>query len=185
MKQTLDQNEILIAEFNYAKEMAFQANEDRIRIYSFYIASIGTLIASGILVDFDNKDHAAIWSLVFLTLSFWGFISLLKLARLRIAWFEAAKVMNSIKDHYIESNSKLGEVFLWTNRTLPKQDKIWTVAFLTSLIIILFNTIFNVLAAEFTLIAFDSKVSILAGIIIALISLAIHLYIWFRMLRNI
>lgn len=186
-KTTLDPNEILVAEYNYAKEMAFQANEDRIRIYSFYIASIGTLIASGIIADSRSRDHAALWSLVFLTLSFWGFISLLKLARLRIAWLEAARVMNKIKEYYIDrlETQKLESAFLWTNKTLPKQDKVWTVSFLTSLIIIIFNLVFNILAFEFWLIAVNKDFSLLGGIIVAIISLTNHLLIWFRMLRKI
>ena len=42
---TLSPDEMLIAEYNYIAQTAFQANEDRSRVTSFYFVSVGSLVA--------------------------------------------------------------------------------------------------------------------------------------------
>ena len=45
-KPDLDSNEMLQQEFKYISQTAFQANEDRSRVTSFYFVSVGSLVAA-------------------------------------------------------------------------------------------------------------------------------------------
>ncbi len=53
----LDPNEILSREFEYAAQTALQAYEDRARVFNYYLATAGTLIAGVVLLDLNNSTH--------------------------------------------------------------------------------------------------------------------------------
>jgi hypothetical protein len=55
-KQNLNPDEILIAEFNYIANSAFQANEDRSRAMSFYFVSVGSLMAEILGTQFATNE---------------------------------------------------------------------------------------------------------------------------------
>jgi len=44
--EKLEPGEILLAEYSYIAQTAFQAGEDRARVTSFYLVSVGTLVAA-------------------------------------------------------------------------------------------------------------------------------------------
>ena len=45
-QESLDVNEILVAEFEYIAATAFQANEDRARVSNYYLMSAGAAVAA-------------------------------------------------------------------------------------------------------------------------------------------
>ncbi len=87
----LSANEILIAEFEYIATSAFQANEDRSKATSFFVVSVGSLVATifgaqigGGTAHF-SQNLLLILSILFLLLSVFGFLTTLQLVRLRLA----------------------------------------------------------------------------------------------------
>lgn len=137
MSNQLDPNTILSHEFEYAAQTAFQANEDRVRVFNYYLATVGTMIAASVLGDLNNDTHLTVFALAIAGLAFLGFISLLKLAKLRIAWADSVRAMCLIKKYYVKtcSEAQLKEAFLWTGDTIPSVGKKWTVAFLMAVTI--------------------------------------------------
>ena len=133
--QKLDPNEILISEFKYAAQTAIQANEDRARIYSYLLTTAGTMIAAVAIPTEKTNLYFTIFSVLLSALTVMGFMSLLKLAKLRIAWANSVEAMSKIKDFYIEKCRKVGleNAFLWKKETIPPIGKKWTVAFLMAL----------------------------------------------------
>ena len=108
--EELDANAILVAEFHYARETAAQAMDDRHKMVQFYVISIFIpfltavigLIAIGAksveLIQMPLFRYALTGA--FILLFIMGLLFLLKLIRLRVAWFQSAKCMNKIKHYY-------------------------------------------------------------------------------------
>jgi hypothetical protein len=48
----LNVDTILAAEYNYAAQTAFQANEDRARVTSFYLVTVGSFLAAILSTQF-------------------------------------------------------------------------------------------------------------------------------------
>jgi hypothetical protein len=134
-KNILNPDEILIAEFNYAKETAFQANQDRLALYNYFLSTGGALIAGLVFGNLDNALHKGIFITLFLGLAIWGLISYLKLLKIRIAWNSSILAMNQIKGFYAENstNIDLDKAFRWTTKSKPSMGKVWTVSFLMGL----------------------------------------------------
>jgi len=128
----LDLSDIITAEFNYIAQTAFQSNEDRARVSTFYLSSAASLIAaiatSQLLGDSSQpssaNQQAVAWAFAFLfgTLSFSGLLTILKLARLRLAWLKSARAMNHLKQFCVEANGAVAveQLFLWNSDSLPK-----------------------------------------------------------------
>src|SRR5713101_2519844 len=88
----IDHQEILVAEFQYIAQTAFQANEDRARVSQFYFIYFGAFLAalfSSQLADLDSHQVYIGFVLVFLLITTFGGLTLLQLARLRQAWIES------------------------------------------------------------------------------------------------
>lgn len=136
-KGELDRNTILEAEFNYIAQTVFQNHEDRANTTTFYLVSIGSLVAA-ILSSGDNRLSGKHINLafagLFLLLGLGGVRTLLELARLRHAWFDSVIAMNAIKEYYIKHFSTDPEfvaAFKW--RTLPSRYKTRSISFLIAL----------------------------------------------------
>lgn len=131
----LDSNDLLIAEYGYISESAFQANEDRARVSTYYVVTFGTLVAALFSLQVESADldniHRAL-TIVFLTLTLFGLSTLLQLARLRQAWTECACAMNKIKDYYVDRSDEgeLAEALRWREWTIPASYKPWSIAFM-------------------------------------------------------
>lgn len=136
----LDPDKILSHEFNYAAQTAFQANEDRVRVFHYYLATVGTLIAASVLANSTNDAYMKVFSLAMILLAFLGFIFLLKLIKLRISWKESVRAMCKIKKYYVKKYDELKEALLWEADTIPAVGKLWSVAFLMSLIIAILSS---------------------------------------------
>lgn len=135
--QELDPNEILSREFEYAAQTAFQANEDRVKVFNYYLATAGTMIAAAVLADLTNKVHLTVFGLAACGLAILGVVSMLKLVKLRLAWADSVRAMCQIKEYYIKmfDEIQLENAFRWKMETIPPTGKKWTVAFLMSLTI--------------------------------------------------
>jgi len=140
-RSDLDPSQILIAEFNYIAETAFQANEDRSRVSSFYFVTAGAAIGALLSSQLEPSILPAVYAAFaggFLILTVVGLLTLLQLARLRIAWQDSARAMNVIKDFYLQHAGQLqiDAAFLWRMETLPEGRNYQTVAFLLALSIL-------------------------------------------------
>jgi len=129
----LEVEEIIAAEYTYIAQTAFQAQEDRARVTSFYIVSLASLFGAFFSTSFKEDASALLYfsfAGLFFFLSYFGFITLKQLVLLRKAWFESAHAMNQIKDFIITKNTELNKVFRWQTKTLPDLYKPKSVAFL-------------------------------------------------------
>jgi len=131
-EETLPQD-ILTAEYGYLANTAFQANEDRARVASFYLVSFGSFLLALFSVQWDVAALPLLqWGFVglFLALAVMALLTILQLARLRMAWFASIEAMNAIKEYYIARHPSLQEAILWRNLSAPAKLKPNSVGFL-------------------------------------------------------
>ncbi|PWH17839.1 MAG: hypothetical protein DDG60_01230 [Anaerolineae bacterium] len=119
-----ESTEILLAEFEYIAQTAFQANEDRSRATSFYLVTFGSFIAALISAQIDLSKQTILWldwgfCGLFTTLAIMGLVTTLELARLRLAWYESLQAMNAIKEYAIRRNPELAEAIRWRMPAAP------------------------------------------------------------------
>lgn len=136
-KNELSADTILEAEFEYIEATATQANEDRSKVASFYFVSVGSLIAAIFSAQlFDANKNGEVLQNIYLAfcalfgfLTILGYLTIAQLARLRTAWMDSVKAMNTIKNYYINNiETDLKPAFLWTNEYAPKGYKPGSVA---------------------------------------------------------
>ncbi|MBT7072874.1 MAG: hypothetical protein HN975_18525, partial [Anaerolineae bacterium] len=133
-KKNLNVSEIVVAEYEYIAQTAFQAQEDRARVTTFYLVSVGSLVGA-IYKTTPSTEIATLWAFValFLFLTYFGLLTLYQLIRLRLAWFESIRAMNQIKDFLIKENKELKKIFRWTNKNSPETFKRNSVAYFLAL----------------------------------------------------
>jgi hypothetical protein len=123
-KPSLSSDEILKAEYDYIANTVFQANEDRSRATSFYLLTFSSFIAAIVSYQFDKSFNGnwVDWGFfaLFIVLAVMGLLTVLQLARLRLAWYESVQALNQIKDYYIEHNNDLEKAFSWRSVTAKK-----------------------------------------------------------------
>ncbi len=156
-KVKLDSDEILRAEFDYIAQTAFQANEDRARVTSFYFVSVGSLVAAILGTQFAEDDLRSVsvaFSVLFLALTALGGLTIAQLARLRAAWHESAEAMNQLKDFYIQQRPEIEPAFKWRLATLPPTDKAYSIANLLAVEVSLLGSLTAAAAVYFLLNSF-------------------------------
>src|SRR6185369_5330197 len=141
MKENLDSNQILAAEFQYASDTAHQANDDRGKVFEVFLANIVTLVSAAILPTVFNVDNKVIFILVFLGLFMFGVITLFQLTRTRVAWVSSVKAMNQIKDFYIKHDKTLEDAFKWRVASIPKANSRTSIIFVQSVSIMILNSL--------------------------------------------
>ncbi len=75
----LDSSDLLVAEFNYIAESAFQANEDRARVSQFFFVTFGTFIAaifSSLLSNVSLQTIYTAFAIVFFVVTCLGGLTL-------------------------------------------------------------------------------------------------------------
>ncbi len=127
-------NEILVAEYEYIANSASQANEDRARVASFYLIAVGSLVAALFSTQiFDTTSNFATLSLLFsglfLVLTLLGGLTVVQLARLRVAWYESMTALNQIKEYAIGKDKDLAKAFRWHNHSMPPLYKVNSVSY--------------------------------------------------------
>ena len=127
-------DELLASEYEYITHTANQANEDRARVASFYLIAVGSLVAALFgtqLFEADKFTHTVkiMFSGLFILLTLLGTSTIMQLARLRGAWYEAMLAMNQIKDFAMNQSPELTVAFRWTKDTLPPKYKTGSVSY--------------------------------------------------------
>ena len=143
-KPKIKAENILVAEFEYIAGTAFQANEDRARVSTFYLVSVGSLFGAFFGTQGETSPSAyTAFAGLFLFLSVFGALTLLQLIRLRQAWFQSAKAMNKMKEFVIaqDKDRYLEKAFLWTPKSLPRPYKTGSVAFFLALQVAMLSAI--------------------------------------------
>ena len=134
---TLRAESILLEEFTYVSTTAYQAMEDRARMFSVYLTLVSVLVAG--LGLFSQFGGAATPYLPIVAFTLFGLAGALgtvfffKLIRLRQANRDSIIAMNRIKEYYIalfrQRQPGLGGAFDWRLKTVPG-EKIGNVTFL-------------------------------------------------------
>lgn len=184
----LEPDQLLTAEFQYIAQTAFQANEDRARVSTFYIVTLGSLVAALFSGQLDTVgDPADInrgFAMLFLAVSLFGLLTLLQLVRLRQAWRESALAMNQIKQFYMEHypDLPLNDALRWQNTNLPALYKPWSIGFLQMLqVAILSGVTFGtaVLFLGFATGQNNWGLAIMLGLLFAIL----QVFLYWRLLR--
>lgn len=186
----LDPNSILIAEYQYIAQTAFQANEDRSRVSTFYLVSVASFIAAVFTTLDDGVVQTNfIWAFFFLFagLSLYGLFTLLQLARLRNAWYESVGAMNRIKDYYIQHPGlpDLEAAFAWRGRSMPPKLKLTSVTFLSALQIAVLACIMAGTAAAYWALAMEiAWLPVAAGIGLAFFIMQMVFFWWMLRMKK-
>lgn len=127
-------DELLASEYEYITQTASQANEDRARVASFYLIAVGSLVAALFGTQlFDTEKYTQtvkiMFSGLFVLLTLLGTSTIMQLARLRGAWYEAMLAMNQIKEFAMKQNPELTDAFRWTKDNLPPKYKKGSVSY--------------------------------------------------------
>ncbi|HVN14287.1 MAG TPA: hypothetical protein VMT73_00980 [Anaerolineales bacterium] len=158
-KPKLNTDEILKAEFDYISNSAFQANEDRARVASFYLISVGSTVAAILGTQFatDSLRGVAIaFFILFVVLTGLGALTISQLARLRAAWHESVQAMNQLKDFYIKHYPEIEPAFKWRVKSIPNTDKPNSIANLVALEVALLGALTTAAAIYFLLLTFGN-----------------------------
>jgi hypothetical protein len=148
--------QILIEEFEYAKETADQAMDDRHTLVNYFLLSAGVVLACfGIMVSEEGGAKFAYRYEVLVGLSLLfnivGWVYFLQVVRLRQAWCESARAMNHIKQVFVKNCqfdfAIAKKCFRWDFDSLPKAAKKMTVFYFSGLLISILNSAAVVLAS--------------------------------------
>ncbi|MBK6647880.1 MAG: hypothetical protein IPG44_19395 [Anaerolineales bacterium] len=172
-KPELTPNEMIQREYDYIANTAFQANEDRSRVTSFYFVSVGSFVAAivGTQMESQSKTVSFAFFALFLVLSIMGALTIAQLARLRAAWHESVEAMNQIKEYYINHHPEIEPAFKWRGGSIPKTNKPYSIANLIAVEVALLGSLTTGAGAYF-LISFLGEVTWLGwGIVLASIVL--------------
>ncbi len=143
LNATLNIENMLLEEFNYASLTAYQAMEDRARVSNLYYLLLGA-VASGLLAiyQFGGSSHTYSQPLVIALLVAAGLLSATfyeKIIRLRQAYRESLICMNVIKEFYIQQFQqqmpRIARAFRWRLNTIPPGERIGSVTFAISALI--------------------------------------------------
>jgi len=163
-------DELLAAEFNYIAQTATQAYDDRVRISSFYMIAVGSLIAAILgaqLFDPEDLKFAVkiIFGGAFLLLTLLGTSTMLQLGRLRAAWHESTTAMNQIKDFAVAQSPELEQAFRWRTDTIPSKLKKGSVSYYQALEVAFISALIFAVACFFLLFAFYEEINLIHFII--------------------
>lgn len=145
----LNLENMLLQEYNYASSTAYQALEDRARIFSFYLGLVGALMtAIGVIAQIggglQSKSSREVIIAVLAVIGASGVAFFLQLIRLRQAWRQSALAMNIIKEHYIDAfkeDPRAAQMFHWRLRTLPKGEKYNSMSFVICMTVALLDSL--------------------------------------------
>ena len=141
---------ILLKEYDYIKETASQAMNDRHTMVNYF------LIITGVVISIIGSKAINLWSTtvnpatvsVLIALSIFlniiGWIYFMHLIRLRQAWRGSAEAMNQIKEFFIVNGRVPDDIarsaMLWDSRTAPRAGKKSNVYYYSTMLISLVST---------------------------------------------
>ena len=126
-------SKLLLKEYDYIKETASQAMNDRHTMVNFFLIISGAVVSiigsQLIKTDLSNITPTTVSILagfsIFINII--GWIYFMHLIRLRQAWWSSAEAMNQIKEFYIQNGRVPDDIartaFLWDSRSIPKAGK--------------------------------------------------------------
>jgi len=174
-------------EFGYAKETASQAINDRYTMLNYYIGivtAVGSISAGLISTQKGNNVFVASAGLLLIT-AIVGWVFLAIMLRLRQAWLSSLQTMNEVKSAYITSDSDLAPALRWSNQTLPKAYKPWSIHYFSSLLIVALNSLCLALAFGLYLFSINRRgMSVAISLGLFLFSTVLQLYIYRRVLAG-
>ena len=181
-------DELLASEYEYITHTANQANEDRARVASFYLIAVGSLVAALFGTQLFEADKFTqtvkiMFGGLFVLLTLLGTSTVMQLARLRGAWYEAMLAMNQIKAFAMKQNPELTEAFRWTKDTLPPKYKTRSVSYFQAIEVSLISGLMFGAATFFLQQAFF-EISMLNWIISSLAGL-FTIYIQLKIYRRV
>jgi ADP-ribose pyrophosphatase len=137
-------SEILLREFDYVKETAAQAMNDRHTMVNYFLLSAGVLLAGlGLMVSEEGgaRFYYRYEALIALSITFnaVGWVYFMQVVRLRQAWCESARAMSHIKQFFVSHSGypsvAIDDVFRWEVKSIPKAAKKMTVFYFSVLLI--------------------------------------------------
>ena len=178
-------DELLASEYEYITHTANQANEDRARVSSFYMIAVGSLVAALFGTQlFDTEKYTQtvkiMFSGLFVLLTLLGTSTIMQLARLRSAWYEAMLAMNQIKDFAMKQSPELTQAFRWQTGTLPSRYKRGSVSYYQAVEVSLISglifgaSIFFLQQAFFSITWINWIISALSGLFTVYFQLVIY-----------
>lgn len=175
-------DEILIAEFEYIAHTAFQANEDRAKVTTYYLVTLGTLVAGILTSQVMHSTEPGVFcafAALFAVLSAASVVILLQVVRLRQAWFDSVLAMNDIKSYYLRygQDPNLATAFRWTTSSLPDKFKPWSISSLMAMQVALLGGVTLGAAVMFLGRGFEGwwwPWAILAGVLVFGIQVALY-----------
>ena len=178
-------DELLASEYEYITHTANQANEDRARVSSFYLIAVGSLVAALFgtqLFEIEKYTQTVkiMFSGLFVLLTLLGTSTIMQLARLRSAWYEAMLAMNQIKDFAMKQSPELVEAFRWQTNTLPPRYKSSSVSYYQAVEVSLISglmfgaSMFFLQQAFFSITWVNWTISVLSGLFTIYIQLVIY-----------
>lgn len=186
-KPSLDVSGLLTAEFEYIAQTMVEAHEDRARVSSFFLAAVGSFVATLFSAkSFETSPSPILTTflfILFLLLTLLGTSTIVQLGRLRAAWHASAIAMNKIKDFVKKYHPELKGAFPWETKSIPPKYKLTSISFLQAIEVSLISGLmlgsaifFLELTLNPSLVTPPWGVSILAGVIAVVLELA--LYYW-------
>ena len=138
LNATLNMENMLLEEFNYVSVTAYQAMEDRARMFNLYLLLVGIVVSGlGIVYQFGGRIGAYPGSLAIVLLLIAGIVGVaffVKLIRLRQAWRESVICMNVIKEFYIQQfhqrMPRIERAFRWRLKTIPAGERFGSTTFI-------------------------------------------------------
>lgn len=149
-KAALKLSDILLSEFDYIKDTASQAMNDRLTMLNYFLLSAGVVVATiGVMLskegalEFQYRNESLVaLSLVFNAV---GWVYFMQIVRLRQAWCESARAMNHIKEFFSKyceySKEFVQAAFRWRFDSIPVAEKKMTVFYLSALLVSILNSV--------------------------------------------
>jgi len=148
---------LLLNEFNYIRETAAQAMNDRHTMVNYFIVITGaflTIIGSrffGASDIFADTKYISIIVGASIVINFVGWVYFMHLIRLRQAWCDSATAMNQIKEFFVVNGRVPDDIarsaFLWDLKTLPKAGKKSNVSYYSTMLISFVSSVVLVFAS--------------------------------------
>lgn len=151
---TLRLESVMLAEFNYANSTAYQAMDDRGRMFGIYLG-IASVLAGGVgaLYELGSKsaNSEVIASALLVLAGFVGLIFFFKIIRIRQAIDDSLLTMNVIKEYYIThfkgKYPDIEKIFRWRLASIPPGSRFGSLTFLVCLAITVIDSVALGLAA--------------------------------------
>jgi len=135
---TLNIENMLLEEFNYAGVAAYQAMEDRARMFYIYLLLIGVIGSGlGVIYQLGGSANSYLRPVAIALLLITGMVGIaffVKLIRLRQAWRESVICMNVIKEFYIRQFQQqmpgIERAFRWRLKSIPAGERFGSTTFI-------------------------------------------------------